>query len=441
MNIKKIIFFSLIMLFIFVILGCSNTMDNEIDSKNETDGDNIADGETDNVGEEPEEITLVLNNLGSAGIDFLEEYFINPVTEEFPHISIEVIQEDQEELIVANDIPDLFFTNTGQFIPHIMDHNLMLDLSEFIDQHNYDLSRFSESIIESINNYSDGGEFYALPLTANREALFYNEELFDRFGVQYPDLSMTWEDIHNLVPQLTHEEDGIHYRGIDFPWSRLIDNNQLSLSILDADTDEGLANSAEWALLFETMSSVFHIPGNEVTEETDAWNASFWAGNLAMMIDFRPPRTEEMSNRYNVVPMPGFTVDSNTANQAFFTHFSISPSSEHQEEAFNVLMHVLTDENLIPMVREGRQIAVDTIDFAQHYGQDNDDLPSELNTGAMFVKDFSPSPRFSRYEYDVRDIMRDAFEQVRLEERDIASVLREADEQLGIRVQELRSQE
>lgn len=70
-------------------------------------------------------------------------------------------------------------------------------MKDLIKRHNIDLSRFEPSIISALEKMSGGG-LYGLPLYNDRMALYYNKDIFDKFGVPYPKDGMTWDEVIEL---------------------------------------------------------------------------------------------------------------------------------------------------------------------------------------------------------------------------------------------------
>ena len=77
-------------------------------------------------------------------------------------------------------------------------------LNSYIEASGYDLSGFAG--IES--NYAVDGEQYALPFRSDFWVLFYNKDLFDAAGVEYPTNDMTWEQYAELAKKMT--SDGVY---------------------------------------------------------------------------------------------------------------------------------------------------------------------------------------------------------------------------------------
>lgn len=51
------------------------------------------------------------------------------------------------------------------------------------------------------------GKHYGIPFATNCTALFYNKDIFDAAGMEYPNENTTWEDFHEMAKALT--KDGV----------------------------------------------------------------------------------------------------------------------------------------------------------------------------------------------------------------------------------------
>ena len=81
-------------------------------------------------------------------------------------------------------------------------------LTDYID--GYDMSGF----VGTEKNYAIDGVQYAIPFRSDFWVLFYNKDVFDAAGVEYPSNDMTWDQYAELAKKLTDKEKdiyGCHY--------------------------------------------------------------------------------------------------------------------------------------------------------------------------------------------------------------------------------------
>ena len=79
-----------------------------------------------------------------------------------------------------------------------------------LDTADYDMSGFRGTEV----NYAVDGVQYAIPFRSDFWVLFYNKDLFDAAGVEYPTNDMTWDQYAELAKKMTNPEKeiyGTHY--------------------------------------------------------------------------------------------------------------------------------------------------------------------------------------------------------------------------------------
>lgn len=124
------------------------------------------------------------------------------------------------------------------------------------------------------------GKHYGIPFATNCTALFYNKDLFDAAGIDYPDENTTWDEFHEMAKALT--KDGVYGFG-----------NAAT------NTDEGTFQCLQWLYTaggsytdIESGKDAYKLMQDMIsdgswTKECVNWtqsdvNNNFMAGNLAM---------------------------------------------------------------------------------------------------------------------------------------------------------------
>ena len=124
------------------------------------------------------------------------------------------------------------------------------------------------------------GKHYGIPFATNCTALYYNKDMFDAAGIDYPDENTTWDEFHEMAKALT--KDGVYGFG-----------NAAT------NTDEGTFQCLQWIYTaggsytdiedgvdaYKLMQEM--IEDGSWTKECVNWtqsdvNNNFMAGNLAM---------------------------------------------------------------------------------------------------------------------------------------------------------------
>ena len=143
---------------------------------------------------------------------------------------------------------------------------------------NYDLSGFVGMEV----NYAQNGEQIALPFRSDFEILFYNKDLFDAAGVEYPTNDMTWEQYKEKALALTdtaNEIYGTHYH----TWLSTAVNYTVAdgvNTLVDGNYDD-LAYFYQLIQDLEDAGACMAYP--EIQAAGLHYSGAFGNGNIAMM--------------------------------------------------------------------------------------------------------------------------------------------------------------
>ncbi|MDQ4077525.1 MAG: sugar ABC transporter substrate-binding protein [Chloroflexota bacterium] len=137
--------------------------------------------------------------------------------------------EDVEEQMLiemqSGTAPDVF-TGCCDFFPIWAQQGHTLDLRLYVeaDLDQATLDEWDPAQYQAF--FTEEGKQYALPKYHGALALYYNKDLFDEYGVSYPDGSWTHDDYAEAMRQLTHDRDGdgqtdLWGSMLDVSWDRI----------------------------------------------------------------------------------------------------------------------------------------------------------------------------------------------------------------------------
>jgi multiple sugar transport system substrate-binding protein len=135
------------------------------------------------------------------------------------------VEESLLEDMLAGVAPDVFAACCS-FFPILAQENQTLDLRPFIEADlDQDTIRDWDPVQYSALQ-KRSGEQYGLPKYHGALALYYNKDLFDRYGVDYPDGSWNHDDYLGAMKRLTQDRDAdgqIDLWGsiVDISWDRI----------------------------------------------------------------------------------------------------------------------------------------------------------------------------------------------------------------------------
>lgn len=149
--------------------------------------------------------------------------------EKNPNVKINVIDTAAGEyndslgisLSAAQGDPDVIFVKDMGSLLQMADKKQLMTLDEMITTDNVDLSVYSGAAEQL--KYNDAT--YALPYRNDWYVLYYNKDIFDAAGVEYPSNDMTWPEYWDLVAKMTSGEGSSKiYGGHNHTWSALATN-------------------------------------------------------------------------------------------------------------------------------------------------------------------------------------------------------------------------
>ena len=126
----------------------------------------------------------------------------------YPNIEVEVVSSmpllmsgnsSPEELykLIAEEKPDVLFLDEGQYEQLAWDGQL-LSLETFVREDKFDLEQLHQPVVDLLKAKGNGMLFGLTP-TFNTNALFFNKDLFDQYGVPYPTHQMSWDEVLMLA--------------------------------------------------------------------------------------------------------------------------------------------------------------------------------------------------------------------------------------------------
>jgi|Deesub1362A_J573_1020465.scaffolds.fasta_scaffold01628_8 multiple sugar transport system substrate-binding protein len=238
--------------------------------------------------EPPQAVTITYFTF-SAAPDHLEhlDQMIKLFEASHPGIKVEVESAPWGEyftklqtLIAGGQAPDVFELNYENFVSFAA-KGVLLDLSPLSQADpSFDSQVFYPRAYQAFNY---NGMQLGLPETFSTVVLFYNKDLFDAAGLEYPGEDWTWEEAVRAAKTLTTEEVWGLYSPIQF-WEFYKKAAQNNCSFFNEDKTEVTINAPECVEALETMVSF--IEEGVMPSDADMGGVSdgelFKAGKIAM---------------------------------------------------------------------------------------------------------------------------------------------------------------
>ncbi|RKN64179.1 extracellular solute-binding protein [Paenibacillus ginsengarvi] len=398
----------------------------------------------------PEPVELKIHAAGVAEQEF-NTRFKDVLHKKYPHITITWLpssgaSNSVAEYVARGEIPDIIRNISSTIRTNYLDLGLGYDLNEMVMKYKYDLARFNPIFIDGLKNLtSPNGELYGLPVSPFfSRVLYYNKDLFDKFGQPYLKDGMTWEEVYDAARKMTRVENGVVYRGFSANVSSLLTYNEYSLSTLDPAKDE-LSSFETWKKIFDNYMRFYQIPNNTIGKTVAEESAMFQKGTVAIHSDIYSPYLNlSMLPNWDMASIP--IIDGAPKKIGIFPpgYLLITKQSKHKDEAFKVIMEMLDNDVQMNDARNGFLPTLADKSVLSVLSQNSDAFKGK-NMKAVSYYEFAPlrparAKGMTVIDTNTADAMlRDAFMNSALGSEDVNSALRKTDELLRKEVEKEKS--
>ena len=237
---------------------------------------------------------------------------------------------------------DIFASGEGDFYKWV-GVNMPLSMNEFIAN---DTEWVNEMNTALYNFGNIGGEQYYFVRDYNPLCLFYNKDVFDKYGVEYPSADWTWDDAIAAAKKMTVKDEKGNYECFGFnaqswEYAALTYFTSKGLDIVNEDCTsvEGFLNSPEMAAALSEYVN-FSIGEDRISPDAadqDTFGsaaAMLINGNLAMTISgaWDKATFENSGCNYGTAVVPG-----NHANYLCASAFAVSKNCKNPAAAWEVI--------------------------------------------------------------------------------------------------------
>ncbi|ALS29125.1 ABC transporter substrate-binding protein [Paenibacillus sp. 32O-W] len=401
------------------------------------------------LGGEPLTLTFYVTTGTLPDVEF-ETLIAGPIKKKYPNVTIERIKpaaNTTHEEVLSTHVPDIIYSTSSSH-QQIIRTGAYADLRELIERHNFDTSKIKPILWNYVLDLTKGDEILAIPFNSNQHVLYYNKDIFDKFGVHYPpDEQLTWDQVLELAAKLTRTENGVHYIGLS------VDNltglaRGLGLGYLDPETGNAALDTPDWLRTFELQKRIFEIPGYVTPDGQWDWTRDHfmkdqniairvtWLANMVGPLE--ELRQQGVEFNWDIAPAPNFEDQLGKTREAQVHTLSVNSQSKHKDEAFQVIAEILSDEGQRILARNGRVPAIDLPDEKEVYGSDIPVLQGK-NVKNVFVGEPLQEHNFHPFEIDIQPRLNEAAEDLAINGLDVNSAIRKATEAINKDVETLRT--
>lgn len=271
--------------------------------------------------------------------------------------------------LVEKQKPDILLMDSNLF-PKYATEGKLADLGALVDQDKYDLTTYSQGILESLKEKGEG-KLYGLSPAFRSNALYYNVDLFKKYGVELPHDGMTWQEIMDVArrfPTDGSKEECIYGFALDQSKNlntvgslALNFGDTQGINLLNGKTKKVTMNTESWKNIFKlavdaASSKAIYDPNTEdysdfTTNEDYYERQPFHMGRVAMTVqtnEFLKEANEVSKNSKNykdfelgIVAGPVDPAKPTKTNGAFLNEiFAISAASPNTEAAWDFIKFV-----------------------------------------------------------------------------------------------------
>ncbi|WP_282942923.1 extracellular solute-binding protein [Paenibacillus sp. RC67] len=367
-----------------------------------------------------------------------KRYFTDPVQKKYSWITTEKVAYDDKLLpgqVVANEVPDIIITNNVNGIPAINEAGLLQSLTDGLKKNAIDLSRFETAALDSIKAAAQKDDLIAVPYTQNFSALYYNKDIFDKFAVPYPKDGMTWQEATELAKKVTRMDSGIQFRGLEPNVPERM-ASQLSLPFVDVKTNQAIINNDQWKMVLQQAASIYTIPGNgKHAWKTAGINLFTKDRSLAMLADVNIITSAKLGEltdlNWDIASYPVFP-EAVGKGMGPDLHIMVpTKTSKHQDDVFNVIATVTSDEVQMDMTKQGKMSIMKDEKYKTAFGQELPYLKNK-NIASVFKSSVAKPYQPSLFDTQAMTIIQEELRNMFQKGKDANSALRDAEEKINM---------
>ncbi|MGD1818860.1 MAG: ABC transporter substrate-binding protein [Pleomorphochaeta sp.] len=272
----------------------------------------------------------------------------------YEHVADEPIKEKLRVMLGGGDVPDIFFSWSGEFLGKFVRSGAALDISDYYAND----SAWKNSFIPStISDGSYDGAYYGVPIRFSAKFFCYNTELFAKAGIT--EKPSTWTEFIADLEKLKANNITPILMGNSSPWVAChylttLNEKYVPLDVLKKDyslevgafTDPGYIQALQ--TLYDLTKYMNDSPNS--TQNTAA-REMFYAGQGAIhydeIVSFEKRLNANMTSDWDFFPCP--TIEGANGNQDYITGaadlFLVSSKSENKDLSVEFLKQITSAEN------------------------------------------------------------------------------------------------
>jgi multiple sugar transport system substrate-binding protein len=297
-------------------------------------------------------VTIKFSRTDNYIMEPIDNAIKDTLAKKYANITLEIVQQTKgnsiEEQVAAGTPADIYQGASGT-ANTLKPLGMSYDLTPLIKSHNFDLGRFEPHMLDLMRLKADDGKaLLGLPYANGFNILFYNKDIFDKFGVPYPKDGMTWEQIIDLSKKVTRQDGGTQYYGFSIGgnWYSTF-QAQFGLPVANVKTNKAVVNTDGWKRAFDYAKRLYDSTGanNPKLYGVGGTPMDLFVKDkvLAMWISNNNSRYMTEMN-WDMVSIPSTPDKPGVGGPSPYNIMTIASSSKEKDAAFQVLETIFTDE-------------------------------------------------------------------------------------------------
>lgn len=267
-------------------------------------------------------------------------------------------------LLLANDGYDVLFMNSDRYDQYARIDRLE-PLNDYFEAGDLDPAPY-RAALDMLTR--EDGNFYGLPLDKSVWITYLNTEIFENAGIPLPDSDWTWDDFERIATELTEGEGADRiYGAVSPPWwqSWAAHATQSGVDYFTADGDPNIDHPAFLNALerrVEWQDDGIIVPLSDMRTTKAHYGKGYFASGQIGMLPVGQWVIAQLNGLFEedgfpfeyeiqVLPHPDGTPPTTWGN---LTSYAITNFSEYQNEAYELIEYLVSEEFSAINVERGR---------------------------------------------------------------------------------------
>lgn len=386
--------------------------------------------------EKKEPVTLAFYWPFGVEETFMKDYG-EQIQKKFPNVTVKFIPykdaKQIDDLVATGEQLDIMGISIGSMDAYMLRLGLQSDITPYITKYKTDLNKYEPTSIEMLKQIGNG-QIYGLPIFDSPSAVYYNKDIFDKFGVAYPKDGMTWDTMYELARKLTVKDGGTQYYGAFISASHLALRNPQSLTMIDPVKNKAVLATDGWKSFLDNLTRFYQLPGMDWDKAklqiANQGNMFLKDRTVAMWLPVSATYTEKelAGMNWDLATFPTDAKTPGVSPQAYPFYMFVSQTSKNKEPAYEVISYLASEEFQLEKSKKGQFVSLlKSKEIRQVFAQDSA-LYRGKNAKALLAEKNAPPMQVSKYNASAGGQLFNAFISVVTGVQDANTALRTAEE-------------